>query len=153
MLQGSSSRRRFLQVLAQGSALAGAACLGAGCTAAAPSGMIPAGNVSALAVGSLNVVSGNALAVGRDAGGVYAMTLICTHQGCDIATSAGGSVTPQMLLCGCHGSEYDGNGAVLRGPATAPLQHFAVTIDSTGAITVNADQTVAATVRTPVGSG
>jgi cytochrome b6-f complex iron-sulfur subunit len=110
--------------------------------------MIAAGNVSDLAVGSLNVVPGNALAIGRDAGGVYAMTLVCTHAQCDIATD--GSVSAQGVVCGCHGSEFNANGAVLHGPAQAPLEHFAVTIDSTGEITVDASQTVDASARTAV---
>jgi Rieske Fe-S protein len=149
MLHDSPSRRCFLQVVAQGSALAGAACLGVACgPSGEPTGMIAAGNVSALTVGSLSIVPGNALAIGRDASGVYAMTLICTHASCDMA--ARGSVSAQLVICDCHGSEFDGNGAVLHGPAQSPLEHFAVTISSTGDITVDADQTVEAEVRTAV---
>jgi Rieske Fe-S protein len=148
MSQDPTSRRRFLEVVAHGSALAGAACLGVACSSDAPTGMIAAGNVSALAVGSLSVVPGNALAIGRDAGGVYAMTLICTHAQCDIASD--GSVSAQLITCDCHGSEFDANGAVVRGPAQTPLEHFAVTISSTGEITVDADQTVDAEMRTAV---
>lgn len=150
MLHDSSSRRCFLKVLAQGSALAGAACLGAACSSggAQPTGMISAGNVSALTSPSVSIVAGHALALGRDAGGVYAMTLICTHQACDIATT--GTVTEQLITCSCHGSEYDANGAVVRGPAPSPLEHFEVTLGSAGDITVNADQTVPATTRVAV---
>jgi Rieske Fe-S protein len=147
LMTQTSSRRRFLEVLARGGALAGVACVGVACGGAAqPTGMIAASNVSDLSVGSLNVVPGVALAIGRDAGGVYAMTLICTHESCDMATD--GSVTAQIVRCNCHGSEFDGNGAVLVGPAQTPLEHFAVTISSTGEITVDADQTVSAGTRT-----
>ncbi len=39
------------------------------------------------------------------------------------------------------------NGAVVQGPASSPLEHFQVTIDATGAITIDASKTVAASVR------
>jgi cytochrome b6-f complex iron-sulfur subunit len=150
MSRDSSSRRRFLEVVAHGSVLVGAACLGAGCSASTPepTGLIAAGNVSALPVGSLKVVPGSPLAIGRDAQGVYAMTLVCTHAGCDIASE--GAVSAQRITCFCHGSQFDANGAVLQGPASAPLEHFAVTISSAGEITVDADRTVDATVRVAV---
>lgn len=42
----------------------------------------------------------------------------CTHRGCQ--------VDPQgaRLVCPCHGSEYDLDGAVLEGPAERPLRAF-----------------------------
>ena len=79
----------------------------------------------------------------KDAGGIYAMTAICTHMGCTVAPPVGTHIT-----CPCHGSQYDLDGANLVGPATLPLGHFAVT-ESTpgGALVVNTAQTVATTVR------
>jgi Rieske Fe-S protein len=76
------------------------------------------------------------------------MTLTCTHTGCDMGTN--GSVSPQGLFCGCHGSEFDANGNVLHGPARYPLDHFAVTVDETGNLTIHGDQVVAATERLTV---
>jgi cytochrome b6-f complex iron-sulfur subunit len=144
------SRRRFLEVIVHGSALAGAACLGAACAGGTPqpTGPIAAGNVATLPVGSLKVVPGSPLAIGRDAQGVYAMTLVCTHAGCDMASD--GSVSAQGITCSCHGSRFDANGAVRQGPAKAALEHFAVIISSAGEITVDADRTVDAMVRAAV---
>jgi Rieske Fe-S protein len=88
------------------------------------------------------------LCIGRDAGGVYAMTLTCTHAGCDIGET--GTVSPQGLFCGCHGSEFDANGNVVRGPASLPLDHFAVTNDASGNLTINSDLVVSATDRLTV---
>lgn len=99
-------------------------------------------------MGSLRAVSNEPVCIGRDANGVYAMTLTCTHAGCDIGTE--GSVSPQGLFCGCHGSAFDANGAVVRGPATQPLDHFAVTVDSSGDLTIHGGQTVAASQRLSV---
>jgi Rieske Fe-S protein len=74
--------------------------------------------------------------------GVYAMTMICTHQGCTINAPSGG-----RFSCPCHGSQFDRNGAVLQGPATRPLQHFAVEIDAMGNIIVHTNTNVGANVR------
>lgn len=71
--------------------------------------------------------------VARDADGVYAMTTTCTHQGCDTS----GGVQGSSIVCPCHGSEFDADGNVLRGPAGAPLVHFAVTVDAAGVVTVH----------------
>jgi cytochrome b6-f complex iron-sulfur subunit len=136
----TSSRRRFLQVVASGGAAVGVACLGAGCVPVGPSGMIQAGNVRDLAVPSLKAVPNESLAVGRDDNGVYALSLICTHASCDMETS--GSVSVEGIVCYCHGSQFNANGAVLTGPAGSPLEHYEVTIDANGVMTVNADKTV-----------
>lgn len=78
----------------------------------------------------------------RDALGIYAMTAICTHQGCTIAE--GGSA----FACPCHGSQYDLNGGNTLGPAVSPLVHFAVTEATPGgALVVNTASTVAASTR------
>jgi nitrite reductase/ring-hydroxylating ferredoxin subunit len=141
-------RRRFLAVVAQGGALCGAASLGLGCGGLSLSGTYPAGNVSQLPVDTLQAVTGEPLAIGRDSGGVYAMTLVCTHDGCDIATD--GTVSFQGVTCSCHGSRFDANGNVLQGPAQSPLQHYQVAIDASGAITVDASVSVVETTRTAV---
>lgn len=79
----------------------------------------------------------------RDATGIYAMTAICTHQGCTVGLPAGTSIT-----CPCHGSQYDLNGGNLIGPAALPLVHFAVTEATPGGLLqVNTAQVVAASVR------
>ncbi|HEY7234517.1 MAG TPA: Rieske (2Fe-2S) protein [Gemmatimonadaceae bacterium] len=45
-----------------------------------------------------------------------ALSLICTHQGCDAAVT-----TTNIIECPCHGSRYDNTGAVINGPATQAL--------------------------------
>lgn len=83
--------------------------------------------------------------IGRDAGGVYAETTTCTHLGCQIAPSGTGASA--ILACPCHGSQFDRNGGVLRGPASAPLTHFAVEIDMSGNITIHGGTQVSAATR------
>jgi Rieske Fe-S protein len=139
------NRRRFLALIACG---AGVAACSEGSTGPAPFGDVPAGNTADVAVGALSVVGSEPVVLGRDAGGLYAMTITCTHEGCDIEPR--GTGTSAILDCPCHGSQFDRNGGVVHGPAGAPLAHFAVTVDASGNITIHGGQQVAATVRTPV---
>jgi cytochrome b6-f complex iron-sulfur subunit len=136
------TRRRFLVI-------AGAVAAARGCSSSAappaPVGDVEAGAVSQVAIGSLTVVGTEPVCIGRDAAGVYAMTLTCTHAGCDIGQR--GTVWAQGLICGCHGSEFDANGNVTRGPATQPLDHFDVSVDPNGNLTIHGDQIVAADQR------
>lgn len=137
-------------VLKTGTGLA-LAVLTAGCGSAdsvgEPSGPVQAGNVSGVAVGTLRAVSGN-LIMGRDAGGLYAMTAVCTHQGC--AVSVVGNSGQQTLLCPCHASTFSNSGAVTRGPAQRPLQHYQVDVAADGIITIQGSQPVASSARTAV---
>ncbi len=85
--------------------------------------------------------------VGRDAGGLYAMSSLCTHQSCDMKVD--GVISATDILCNCHNSRFDKNGAVLNGPASAPLVHYKVVVTG-GVITIDATATVSAADRTPV---
>jgi len=114
-------------------------------TGSPPSGPVMAGNVSALSVGALLVMSN--VVVARDANGVYAMSGVCTHAGCLMDDSS--DTIAAGLSCPCHGSKFDGNGAVTRGPASTPLKHYAVTIAADGTITVDGSQPVSPDTRTP----
>jgi Rieske Fe-S protein len=139
------TRRRFLVVA--GTAAATGACSSAG-VSPVEVGNINAGSVAQLNVGSLNVVGSSPVCIGRDQGGIYAMTLTCTHAGCDMGQN--GQVTPQGVFCGCHGSQFDSNGNVVVGPARRSLDHFAVTADSSGNLTIRSDQIVDASQRLTV---
>jgi len=115
-------------------------------TGSPPTGPVTVGNVSALQIGTLLVMSN--VVVARDANGVYAMSAVCTHAGCLLDDS--NSTIASGLSCPCHGSTFDGSGAVTGGPARSPLQHYAVTIASDGTITVDGSQAVSASTRAAV---
>lgn len=53
-------------------------------------------------------------------GGYSAISPICTHRGCTVDVNGSG------LVCPCHGSAYDREGHVLRGPAQRALRSYAV---------------------------
>lgn len=63
---------------------------------------------------------GRNVAVFRDQEGVYAISRVCTHLGCIVKPTDAG------FECPCHGSRYDGNGTVTKGPAPRPLQWLEV---------------------------
>jgi len=143
-----ANRRVFLRVV--GTSVAAAPLLA--CSSAVPEpdavGQVDAGLTSSYPVGSLEAIGNLAVALGHDAEGFYALTLTCTHQGCNIATR--GAVSGTGIVCGCHGATFDANGHMTGGPARADLTHFAVKIDAaTGAITIDGATRVAADVRTP----
>lgn len=129
-------------------AVACTGCGGGQTRATLPSGDVAAGNVSQLAVGALQAIPNQPIAIGRDAGGLYAMSAICTHAQCDMTVD--GSISRSGAFCSCHGSQFDANGAVEKGPARAALQHLAVSVDSNGNITVHPAQVVAAATRVAV---
>jgi len=51
----------------------------------------------------------------HDASGFSALSLVCTHLGCTVEEKAEG------FSCPCHGSRFDPQGEVTRGPANKPL--------------------------------
>ncbi len=141
-------RRRVLRVLAclgaAGLTSAGGGCVGQGFGAG--SGQVSAGNLKDLPMKSLRAVDTGSVAIGRDGGGVYAVSLICTHQGCDM--SYNGDVSYEGgINCGCHGASFDRSGGVLGGPAQGPLEHYRVTADASGALTIDLDTTVPSSTR------
>lgn len=141
-----TTRRVFLQMSALGAGCALSIACGDDGGASEATGPHAAGTVADLPVGSLKGLSGVPLAIGRDAGGVYALTTICTHQQCDM-NGGDGSVDASGLRCNCHSSSFDVLGARRSGPANAPLRHFRVTADAAGALTIDAGEVVAADVR------
>ena len=143
------SRRHFLQVVAAAGAATALTGCGSGNNGSAEAfGDASAGNVSALAVGRLEAVPNTPAFIGRDADGLYAMTATCTHAGCDMISA--GSITAQGIVCNCHGSVFDKDGSVISGPAKSALEHFAVTVDASGNITVHGGSSVSQATRTPV---
>jgi Rieske Fe-S protein len=49
-----------------------------------------------------------------------ALDIKCTHRACDL----GYSKEDLLLVCPCHGSQFDLTGAVVKGPATKPLNYY-----------------------------
>ena len=54
-----------------------------------------------------------------------ALSMLCTHTGCQVSSPSGGSI-----YCQCHGSRFNLNGQVLAGPAPSALTNYAVTLNA-----------------------
>jgi nitrite reductase/ring-hydroxylating ferredoxin subunit len=100
-----------------------------------------------------NVDDNTAIILARDEQGHFARSAICPHACCVVALcsdTACGGLTPSPPSCGasaivhpdpsagvvcpCHGSQFRlSDGAVLTGPARAPLRAYAVELDGTDA--------------------
>ena len=62
-------------------------------------------------------VSGRPVEILRDASGVTARSLLCTHQGCEVAWSEPDGV----YACPCHEGRFDAEGRPKEGPPPKPL--------------------------------
>jgi Rieske Fe-S protein len=60
-----------------------------------------------------------------------ALSPICTHLGCTV------EIEQSRLICPCHGSNYDREGRVLRGPAEFPLAKYPVELTADDVLIVN----------------
>ena len=64
---------------------------------------------------------------------VYALSRICTHEGCSVNFDLG----QNKLICPCHGAEYEsGEGNVLSGPTQRALKKINVKIDGDNVLEV-----------------
>ena len=58
--------------------------------------------------------------------GFQAYSLVCTHLGCTVEEDG------ESFSCPCHGSQFDQDGSVLKGPATKPLSELKVELSEDG---------------------
>lgn len=67
-------------------------------------------------------VRGKAVIVIRENAGFRAISAICTHLGCLVKWES----AKREFFCPCHAAVFDQNGAVVSGPAPAPLPSYKV---------------------------
>lgn len=102
----------------------------AGASASGSGGAGAGGSAGTVLAKVSQVPVGNALSATMDgepvlisqptAGTIVTFSAICTHQGCTVAPAG------KQFHCPCHGSVYDAaTGAVIEGPAPAPLKKIA----------------------------
>ena len=70
---------------------------------------------ASLALDQAFVPPGRSVAVFREAAGIYAVSTVCTHLGCIV------KATEKGFDCPCHGSKFNKDGSVVRGPAPKGL--------------------------------
>jgi Rieske Fe-S protein len=94
----------------------------------------------------------------RDAGGLYALSSLCTHQCCDMNTQIQGqnvgTITTSggkpIIVCNCHISRFRADGTVLSGPASSPLPAYPLSLGCDGVLYVDTTTTVSNTQRLSV---
>src|SRR5262249_42497515 len=124
---------------------------GSACTMNPPGTKL--GKPTDYATAGLHIVTNTGILIGRDSGGLYALTAICTHQHCDMsAVDAQGpfgklATRGQDITCLCHGSEFSAAGTVVQGPAFTALKAYALALGCDGFLYANKAHTVANTVR------
>ena len=145
------ARRDFLGLLASGSALFTALFALIGAMRLPRAAVVPVAShkfrvtlPETLPDGQALVPAGRSVAVFRDAGGVHAVSLICTHLGCVVKSESDG------FRCPCHGSRFAPNGAVVKGPAPKALAWLEVTRLADGVYLVDQSKTVAAGTKVSV---
>lgn len=75
------------------------------------------GRVDQIRVGGGRIYPEASMVITQPAEGEYvALSGICTHQHCTLREVSNGKI-----VCGCHGSEFDLEGKVLKGPAETDL--------------------------------
>jgi len=105
-----------------------------------PSPIVTVGRPEHYAVDSVTLDTKSGIFVGRAQEGFYALSAICTHLGC-LATW---KVDAGVIACPCHGSTFHRDGAVIAGPAPAPLPWLKVWINDDGVLMVDRSTTVPA---------
>lgn len=81
--------------------------------------------------GFVNTSAGAFLLFRASQDSVTTLTAVCTHEGCSVT-----GISNTTFVCPCHGSQYSSGGAVVKGPASRPLQTFPTTF-ANGVVTVS----------------
>ena len=76
--------------------------------------------------GAAGEIGDRAVAVSSSGGVLTVLENICTHMGCQTGWELSGG----YWECPCHGSRFNPDGSVLRGPATLPLTSLAFHIEN-----------------------
>ena len=84
--------------------------------------------------GSATFLPERQLYVFNSADGFYCISSVCTHLGCNVKRGGPG------FECPCHGSQFDENGQVVRGPAPAALAWYALSLSPHAQLVVDVDQ-------------
>ena len=144
-----STRRRFLFVTGTTSIIAGTIGF-VGATVRflfpnvlyEPPSRFPVGRPEDFPPESTTFLSDRQLFLFRSASGFHAISSVCTHLGCNVRR-----LGPEGFSCPCHGSLFDADGQVIRGPATRPLASLGLQLSPRRKLVVDQRRIVEPTYR------
>lgn len=82
-------------------------------------------NIGGQAYGYVESIQLNVLVARVDTTTFVAVNPQCTHRGCSVTYQTNNT----RFNCGCHNANFSTSGAVISGPAPAPLDSFPATFD------------------------
>lgn len=101
-----------------------------------PSRRVTVGSPDQYPQGSITFLPEQRCFLFHGADGFYAISSVCTHLGCNVKHVVGG------FACPCHGSRFDDNGRVVRGPAPQPLEWYSLALSPRGELVLDLDRPV-----------
>jgi nitrite reductase/ring-hydroxylating ferredoxin subunit len=101
-----------------------------------PTRRFTVGDPSDFPPGSATFLPERRLFVFSAADGLFCISSICTHLGCNVRHVGAG------FECPCHGSRYDEDGRVISGPAPKALAWYALTLSPRNELIVDLDRPV-----------
>ncbi len=107
-------------------------------------GQVDCGAAQAIAIGAPKKIAGTNIYVVRDAGGLFAVSSKCTHEG------AQNSVTSGHFHCPRHNANFNFDGSIISGPVSRALAHYALCVLASGNVGVDTSKTVTAATRLPL---
>lgn len=127
------NRKQFISLLTVGAATTAVSASLVSCaqTSVAPTNVDFTIDISTSAYAPLKSNGGSVYKSGviiarTNTGTFLAYSQYCTHAGCTVNFSG-----TNYFQCYCHGSEFDSNGKVLRGPANSPLAKYKTQLTGT----------------------
>jgi cytochrome b6-f complex iron-sulfur subunit len=88
------------------------------------------GPVSNFPLGSRTVIQEIPAIILNSQDKISAISLVCTHLGCTVESK------PEGFSCPCHGSRFDLQGNVIRGPANKPLRQLRIEITANNTLII-----------------
>lgn len=101
-----------------------------------PSTVVKIGKPENFLAGTQKLLPDSKLIISSTEDGIFAMSAVCTHLGCTVGSVEWGH------QCPCHGSKFDRNGLVIRGPAPKPLPWLKINQAPDGSLVVDLDKSV-----------
>jgi len=101
-------------------------------------GPVKVGNVSDFAADGIfdQFAKSEQVVIVRQGGKLSACSAICTHKQAILKGVEG------QMRCPSHGSRFNPDGSVVKGPAKRPLDHLAISKDASGNLTVDRSKKV-----------